>query len=398
MRERVSLASARRVAIAAAGLAGRGAVAPAERQLRGMVARLGLLQIDSVSVLARAHYMPLFSRLGPYSTERLDAGAWGSRRWLFECWAHQASLVPLAQQRLFRWRMERAASGAGVYAGLAAFGVEERDYVRGVADAIRARGPTRASELPDGDSGLGGWWGWSKPKRALEWLFRAGVVAVATRRGFERVYDLTERVIPAAVLAQPTPGVADAQRELLRVAAGALGIGTAADLADYHRVTQREAAPRIAELVEEGALLRLTVQGWKEPAYADARARWPRRLEARALLSPFDPLVWFRPRTERLFGFEYRIGIYTPSAQRTHGYYVLPFLLGDQLAARVDLKADRAASTLLALSAHAEPGAPAETAAALAAELALLAQWLGLERIVVTGAGDLGGGLRAAVQ
>ena len=397
MRESVSPAAARRVAIEAAGLAGRPAGQIGERQLRRTVGRLGLLQIDSVSVLARAHYLPLFSRLGPYPTERLDAGAWGRKRWLFEYWAHQASLVPVGLQPLFRWRMERAAAGLGTYSELSKFARDERAYVQSVADAIRVRGPTRSADLSEA-GGTGGWWGWSKPKRALEWLFWTGVVSVATRRGFERVYDLTERVIPANVLALPTPGVADAQRELLRLAAAALGIATAGDLADYHRLTLREAGPRIAELVEAGALIALRVWGWKQPAYAHAQARWKRRVDARALVTPFDPLVWFRPRTERLFGFQYRIGIYTPAAQRTHGYYVLPFLLGDRLAARVDLKANRQAGTLVVQSAHAEPQAPGETAAALAAELALLARWLGLERVAVTGEGDLGGALREAVQ
>ncbi|HYZ60954.1 MAG TPA: crosslink repair DNA glycosylase YcaQ family protein [Acetobacteraceae bacterium] len=389
-------ATARRIAVAASGLGRRrDGAEPTDRHLRRAVDRLGLLQIDSVSVLARAHYLPLFSRLGPYPTALLDEAAWGRKRWSFECWAHQASLVPLAQHPLFRWRMQRAAAGLGIYTGLSAFAAENRPYLDSVMATIRAGGPTRAADL-DQAGGAGGWWGWSPAKQALEYLFRTGAVSVATRRGFERVYDLTERVIPRRILALPTPSVADAHRDLLRIAARSLGIATAGDLADYHRITQREASPRIAELVEAGELVRVQVRGWAQPAYVHRDARWPRRVSGQALVTPFDPLVWFRPRTERLFGFQYRIGIYTPAAQREHGYYVLPFLLGDRLVARVDLKSDRAAGALRVLSAHSEPLAPAHTVPALAAEVALMARWLGLERVLVTAAGDLGPSLAAA--
>ncbi len=395
--EELDAASARRIAIAATGLAARRPEAePTDRHVRGVVGRLGLLQIDSVSVLARAHYLPLFSRLGPYRTGLLDEAAWGRRKWLFEYWAHEASFVPLHLQPLFRWRMARAAAGHGTYSGLAAFAAENRAYVQSVLDEVRARGPTMASDLP-GRRGHGGWWGWSGAKHALEWLFWAGRVSVASRRGFERVYDLTERVLPRAVQAAPTPPEADAHRELLRIAAKAMGIATAADLRDYHRIAPKDAVPRIAELVESGELLPVRVRSWAQPAYVDKDARWPRKLAARALLAPFDPLVWHRPRVERLFGFHYRIEIYTPAAKREHGYYVLPFLFGDRLVARVDLKSDRRASTLWALSAHCEEHCPAGAPDALAAELAALAQWLGLERVTVRPTSEFAGQVASAV-
>ena len=389
----LSAAEARRIAIAATGLARRRPTGEAGTpHLKAVVARLGLLQIDSVSVLARAHYLPLFSRLGGYATALLDQAAWGRRRWLFEYWAHEASLVPMALQPLLRWRMARAMSGEGIYGELARFGVEHRPFVDAVHAHIARHGPTVASHL-EGESGPGGWWGWSRQKRALEWLFWAGMVTTATRRRFERVYDLPECVLPAAVLAAPTPCAPDAHRELLRLAARALGIATAGDLRDYFRLSPADAHPRIADLVETGELVPLRVQGWAQPAYLHRDARQPRRVAARALLAPFDPLVWHRPRTERLFGFDYRLEIYTPAARRKHGYYVLPFLLGDRLVARVDLKADRAAGVLRVLAAHGEPHAPAATAEQLSAELGEMAAWLGLSSVAVRGAGDLAGAL-----
>ncbi|MBV8915453.1 MAG: YcaQ family DNA glycosylase [Acetobacteraceae bacterium] len=395
--ESIDLATARRIAVAASGPARpRREDRASKRRIRREVTRLGVLQIDSVSALVRAHYIPLFSRLGPYPIEVLNEAAWGRQRWLFEYWAHQASLVPLTMQPLFRWRMQRAAAGRGPYADLVKFATENRAYVAEVEREIRARGPTLVSDLP-GAGGRGGWWGWSKPKHAVEWLFWTGAVSVATRRGFERVYDVTDRVIPGQILSLPTPSLAESQRALLRVAAGVLGIATAGDLADYYRLALREASPRIAELVEQGELISAQVQGWTEPAFVQAGARWPQRLSGHALLTPFDPLVWHRPRAERLFGFEYRIGIYTPEAKRAHGYYVLPFLLGERLVARVDLKPDRKAGVLHALSAHAEACMPGQTEAALAAELRVLAGWLGLSEIAVRPRGNLGPALSLAV-
>jgi uncharacterized protein len=392
--ERLSLPLARRIALAAQGFGEPRPDGPVDaRRVARTIRRLGLLQIDSVNVLARAHYVPLYSRLGPYDTGLLDAAAWGRPRRLFEYWAHEASLLPVETQPLLRWRMERARRQEAIYGGLARFAQARADYLATVLAEVSARGPTTAGDL-EGARGAGGWWGWSEPKRALECLFWEGRLTTATRRGFERVYDLPERVLPRDVLAAPDPHPADAQRALIAHAARALGVATAADLRDYFRFAGDEGTTAIAELVETGELIPVRVEGWTQKAWLHRDARLPRRIEARALLSPFDPLVWERGRTERLFGFRYRIEIYVPAHKRVHGYYVLPFLLGDRLVARVDLKADRAAGTLRVPAAHAEPDAPPETADALRAELRTLADWLGLERVAVAPVGDLAGAVR----
>ena len=383
--EKLSLAAARRVALAAQGFAGpRPGRVPDATAARRQVERLGLVQIDSVSAVVRSHYLPLFSRLGPYRRELLDELAYaGRRRRLVEYWGHEASLLPVTAQPLFRWRMERAAAGQGIYAGIARFGRERREFVAAVLAEVRARGPLTAGELAAGARGQGGWWGWSEDKLALEFLFWAGQVTTATRRGFERVYDLPERALPRAVLDLPTPDPREAQRELLRRAGRALGVATLRDLRDYFRLDAADVPDRLAELGEAGDLLPVMVEGWSQPAWLDPAARLPRRIDARALLSPFDSLVWERARTERLFNFRYRIEIYTPAHKRLHGYYVLPFLLGDRLVARVDLRSDRKAGCLRVVQTHPEPDASAsEIAGPLADELRLLADWLGLERVV----------------
>ena len=390
--ERLSLAQARRIALAAQGFARpRPDAVPDRRHVRRALDRLGLLQIDSVNVLVRAHYLPLFSRLGPYATELLDRAAYaGSARALFEYWGHEASLLPVQSHPLLRWRMARAERGEGIYGELARFGRERRDYIESVFAEVKDHGPLGASALRDGGRGKGSWWGWSDGKRALEWLFWAGRVTTAARRGFERIYDLPERVLPPSVLAIPTPSPEDAQRDLLRIAARALGIATERDLRDYFRLAVADARARLAELVEAGDVIPVSVEGWTQPAFLDPGARLPRRIEVRALVAPFDPLVWERDRTERLFGFRYRLEIYTPAHKREHGYYVLPFLLDERLAARVDLKADRAARRLLVRGAHAEPGVSLpEVAAALRAELGMMARWLGLDRVTIEARGAL---------
>ena len=388
-RQRVSASAARRIALAAQGFA-------ADRpdggtnvgHVRRAVDRLGLLQIDSVNVLTRAHYLPLFSRLGNYDSAHLDQLAWGaaSRRGLFEFWAHEASLLPVNTHHLWRWRMERAARAEGDGKGkLHLFARENRRFIDDVRRQLRDRGPLAASDL-EGDTGKKGpWWGWSDAKYAMEWLFFAGEVTTATRRGaFERVYDLTERVLPADILSRPTPSPEDAQRELLRRASRALGVATEFDLRDYYRLGVADAKARIAEMVEAGELLPVQVEGWKHAAYLDPAARQPRKVDARALLAPFDPLVWERDRTERIFDFFYRIEIYTPVAKRQHGYYVLPFLLGDRLVARVDLKSDRANSRLIAHAIHLERGASSrDVAGPLRTELRLMADWLGLDEVAM---------------
>jgi uncharacterized protein YcaQ len=353
--------------------------------LRRTVDRLALHQIDSVNVLVRAHYLPAFSRLGDYDCALLDRAAWGRRRErrLFEYWAHEASLLPLAFQPLLRWRMARADRGEAGWKGMRAFAGERRPEAEAILARIRAEGPLAASDFDEGKSGTG-WWAWGTTKHALEWLFWAGHITTATRRrSFERVYDLTERVIPAAILAQPTPDRAEAQRALVEHGARALGIATTTDLRDYFRLGPEDARDAVARLAEEGVLVPATVKGWSQPAWLHRDARRPRRVAGAALLAPFDPLVWERARTERLFDFRYRIEIYTPAEKRTYGYYVLPFLLDERIVARVDLKADRQASRLLAHRIHLEPGAPADTVERLTAELRRMANWLGLEAVAV---------------
>jgi uncharacterized protein len=393
----LSLAAARRIALAAQGLAGPRPPGPVgTRRLVRLLDRLGLHQIDSVNVLARAHYLPAFSRLGPYPRELLDRAAWRRPRRLFEYWAHEASLLPLELHPLLRWRMARAERGEGLWRSMRAFAGERKAEADAVFARIAAEGPLAASDFEE--KGGKGWWAWSGAKRALEYLFAAGRITTATRRGsFERVYDLPERVLPPAILALPTPGEAEAQRALIERAARALGVATASDLRDYFRLSPGEAAPRIAELVDAGVLISTAVEGWRQPAYLHWDARRPRRAEGQALLVPFDPMIWDRKRTERLFGLRYRIEIYTPAERRVHGYYVLPFLLGDRLVARVDLKADRKSARLLVQAAHAEGGAPAETAERLAAELRLMAEWLGLGEIQVRQSGDLASRLRVLI-
>ena len=390
MKETISLPVARRIALAAQGFADpRPSGAVDHRHLARVLRRIALLQIDSVSAVVRAHYMPLFSRLGPYPRALLDNAASGRRRSLFEYWAHEASFIPVETQPLLRWRMAAAEGGIGTYGALARFRQERAAYIDELFAQVVARGPMAASDI-EGQKGAGGWWGWSEAKQAFEWLFWAGRVTTASRRGFERLYDLPERVLPRVVIDAPTPSPEDAHRELLRLSARALGIATAGDLRDYFRLGPAQALPRIGELVETGDLVPIRVDGWTQPAFLHRDARIPRRVAARALLAPFDPLVFERSRAERLFQFHYRIEIYTPAEKRRFGYYVLPFLLGERIVARVDLKADRPMGVLRVLAAFAEPCAPPQTAVELGDELRSMMAWLGLDRIEIVPAGDLG--------
>ncbi|RUU28355.1 MULTISPECIES: winged helix-turn-helix domain-containing protein [unclassified Mesorhizobium] len=390
MKEKISIAMARRIALAAQGFTDvRPNGTPNRRHLARVLARTGLLQIDSVSAVVRAHYMPLYSRLGPYPLALLDNAAVTRKRTVFEYWAHEASFLPVETYPLMRWRMERAERGEEMYNGLAKWGRERTTYIEDIYREVVSRGPIAASAL-EGQKGNGGWWGWSDAKHAFEWLFWAGRITTASRRGFERLYDLPERVLPPAILSLPVPSPEDAHRELLRISARAHGVATAGDLRDYFRLSPADIKGRIEELVEAGDLLPVRVEGWDKPAYLHKEARFPRKIEARALLAPFDPVVFERSRTERLFDFRYRIEIYTPAEKRQYGYYVLPFLLGERIVARLDLKADRPAGVLRVHAAYAEPGAPTQTADELFEELKLMQGWLGLERIEVTPAGDLG--------
>src|ERR671919_22373 len=405
----LSAAEARGVALAAQGM---GRTRPNgridARHLRRAIDDVGLLQLDSVNVLCRSHYMSLFSRLGPYPRATLDplashadtapgpAKRAGRDRALFEYWGHEASLLPVEPQPLLRWRMARAETLT--YKPVRRLAAEKPQLLESVLRTVRERGPICAADVatplrkPNNP-----WFNWSEGKIALDYLFFAGSVCAAHRVHFERHYDLPERVLPEAVLDAPTPAEDEAQRKLLLIAAARLGVATEADLGDYFRLPRAESKARVGELVDAGALAPARVEGWSAPAYVTARLPTPAH-EARALMTPFDPLVWSRPRTERLFGFRYRIEMYTPAAKRVHGYYVLPFVLGDRLVARIDVKSDRQAGVLRVLGAFAEPGAkPDAVAPKLADELRLLAGWLELERVSVARKGDLAGKLAKTV-
>jgi uncharacterized protein YcaQ len=396
--ERLSLPVARRIALAAQGFADpRPTGAVDRRHLRRVLGRTALLQIDSVNVFERAHYLPLYSRLGGYPKQHLDRAAYADRE-LFEYWGHEASLLPVGLHPLLRWRMARAEAGEEGWGRTVRLAREQPDFVAEVLRRVQQDGPVGAGDLREGPRRTGTWWDWDTTKVALEHLFWSGRVTTATRRSFERVYDVTERVLPAELLARPTPTREDAQRELVRLAARAHGVATERDLRDYFRLRVDEAALAVRSLVEAGELLQVEVDGWRQPAYLWPAAAMPRRVRASTLLSPFDPLVWERARTARLFGFDYRIEIYVPAPKRVHGYYVLPFLHDEALCARVDLKADRRAGVLRVLAAWVEPGADAAvTAQALAAELLRAAGWQELSDVVVEPRGDLAGALSRAV-
>jgi uncharacterized protein YcaQ len=281
--ESLSPRTARRIALTAQGFGRAHPATPGRKQVCDLVGRLGVVQIDSVNVLTRTHYLPAFSRLGDYPREALEAEAWGSRRGLFEYWGHEASLLPLETQPLLRWRMERARAGEGIWGGVARFGRERRAYIDEVLKEIERRGPVTGADFNDAPRGAPGWWSWSDGKRALEWLFWAGLITTKTRRGFERVYDLTDRALPARIVDLPTPDEAEAQLELVRIAARALGVATAADLRDYFRLPLADAKARVAELVEAGELTPVSVKGWRQAAYLAPGARRPRKVTAAAL-------------------------------------------------------------------------------------------------------------------
>jgi len=353
---------------------------------------MGLIQIDSVNVLVRSQELPLFARLGPHPRSLIDdATRHGD---LFEFWVHEACHVPIELYPLQRWAM----SGHPRWKSLRSWAADNERLVANVLDRVRADGPIVASDLEMRDRPKGTWWDWDNGKLALEHLFRTGDVAARRRpNDFARLYDLAERVIPDDVRAQPGPPAPGAKKELLVRAARHHGVGTASDLTDYHRLSHTRTL--LAELVEEGRLVPVSVEGWSKPAFMHPDAVIPRRVTARAVLSPFDPVVWNRDRIERLFGFRYRIEIYVPAAKRQYGYYVLPFLLGDELVARVDLKADRTTRRLLVQSAYGEPGIDDRyVAEELAAELASMASWLGLDAgMEVAERGDLAAPLKRAV-
>lgn len=385
--DELSLAEARRIAIAAQGI-GRDYPAHPRRALARVLDATGVIQIDSVNVLVRSQELPLFARLGPHDRDVIgDAVERGD---VFEYWAHEASLVPTAHHRLYRWRMARP------HPWLRGFYGRRRALVERVHARIRDDGPAKAADLSTRRGPKGSWWDWDDAKAALEYLFYAGRLTTRRRDAdFARVYDLPERVLPARALDAPTPPEREARAALLLLAARHMGVATLRDLAEYHRQRPTDVRDIVRDLVEGRALRAVRVQGWDEPAYLPTPVRdapTPAALGARAvLLSPFDSLVWApRDRTERLFDFRYRIEIYTPAPRRTYGYYVLPVLVGDRLVGRLDLKADRAASTLRVLASHGERHAVASRVAPpIARELHAMASWLGLERVAVARRGSL---------
>ena len=392
---RLSISQARRVALAAQGFAD---PAPAgrvdRRHLRRVMGRIKLLQLDSVPVVIRTQYLPPFSRLGGYDAALLDRIAYRDDEW-FEAWAHEASLMPVGDEPLFRWQKQRAEQG-DTWKNLADLARSEPGYVAEVLAQVAER-PLTAGELADPRRREGEWWGSrSLGSIALDWLFRIGTVGIRRRGNFVKEFDLLERIVPPEVLAQPTPTAEEAQRELLVRSAEALGVGTAGDLIDYYRLPLREGRARLQEVVEAGELETVEVEGWTEPAYMHPQARLPRSVDVLTVLSPFDPIVWNRDRAARLWNFDYRIEIYVPAAKRVYGYYVLPVLDGERLVARLDLKTDRAAGVLRVQGAYAElNGDKPELAQRLHPHLQDLARFVGVDKVRYGARGDLMATLRA---
>lgn len=400
----MTLGAARRTALAAQGLAGGRPDGPVTAaRFRATVARLGLLQIDSVNVLARAHLLPVYSRLGPYDTTLLDKAAGRAPRRLVEYWAHEASYIPPSTFRLLEWRRRRYRDQA--WGSISATEASHSAEVQAIREIVTAHGPLTATEVErylgsaSGRPDDGWGWRWSIAKRALELLFFTGEITSAGRTAsFERRYDLVERVLPAEVLALPAPSDAECVRGLVEIGARAHGVGTLRCFSDYFRLKGPAPRAALAELLEDGVLEPVVVDGWDRATFRHRDASTPRRATAQTLLSPFDPLVFERRRLAELFGTHYRIEIYVPAPRRVHGYYVLPFLEGESITARVDLKADRRAGTLRVLSAHRDPESTDQTPAALATELGVLAGWLGLENVEVERTGDLARDLSAALD
>jgi len=399
----LSRAQARRIALVAQGFRDPRHTSPTMRTFSRTLMRTGVLQVDSVNVLQRAHYMPLFSRMGPYDTDMLRRASEQAPRRMVEYWAHVQAFMPVDLWPVMHHRREAFRESPRWGAWMQT----NHGLVDQVLIQVRERGASTARDLDAGGPRLKVDWGWnwSEARKALDYLYLVGDLAIARRNTqFEPVYDLAERVLPAAVLETPLLDAFEATKELVRRAARSHGVATVRCLADYYRLQMQsgagqQAAQRgIDDLVEDGELLPVTIEGWRRPAWLHRDySSLPRKASARALLSPFDPLVWERERTERIFDFHYRIEIYVPEPKREFGYYVLPFLLGDRIVGRVDLKADRKAGVLIVKAAYAEPSAPPETASELAAELRDLATWLGLDEIEVSVRGDLAPALSVEV-
>ena len=391
---RLSISQARRIALAAQGFADPAPGGTVDRRnLRRVMGRLNLLQLDSVPVVIRTQYLPPFSRLGCYDAALVDRIAYRDDEW-FEAWAHEASLVPVDDEPLLRWQKQRAEQG-GTWKGLVELAQREPDYVADVLAQVADR-PLTAGELADPRRRDGEWWGSrSLGSMALDWLFRIGAVGIRRRGNFTKEFDLLDRIVPAEVLARAAPSAEEAQRELLVRSGAALGVGTAGDLIDYYRLPVREARARLREVVEAGRLETVAVEGWPEPAYRHPSARLPRSVDSLTVLSPFDPIVWNRARAARLWHFDYRIEIYVPAPKRVYGYYVLPVLDGEQLVARLDLKTDRAAGALRVLGAFAEPSVKSfELAERLRPHLRDLARFVGVDGVTYGTRGDLMAALR----
>jgi uncharacterized protein YcaQ len=399
-RETLRNAEARRIALAAQGFGVPRLERPVTmRDVQAVASRLAQFQIDSINVVTRAHFMPLFSRLGPYDAALLERAAHQPPRRLFEYWGHAASLIDISLQPLLRFRMQPGFRD--VWTGVERVAQQNADLIPFIREEVAARGPISARELEIAEQrDRSNWgWNWSRVKTVLEWLFYVGEVTSAYRNSqFERVYDLPERVIPSSVLAMPTPSPQDSVTGLVRRAAAALGIAGESSLRDYFRTRRDMTRVAITTLVENGELIPVLVDGsGNGPWYLWHQARVPRRITARALLSPFDSMIFERARLERLFDFIYRIEIYVPGPKRIHGYYVYPFLLGEDFVARVDLKADRSRGVLRVNAAWIEPGYDAfDVATELASELKIMAEWLGLGAVEIVPRGDLAPALAAA--
>jgi uncharacterized protein YcaQ len=391
---RLTRSQARRIAITAQGLASPRPAKPNLGHLTRALRSLHVLQIDSVNVVERAHHLTLFSRLGPYDTGLLQRAL--EERRVFEYWARMASFAPIEDFPLYRYRMHRRAKGEGQWIR----GLNERapGYAESVYRQVAERGPLTAADLEEPGERKGPWWGWADGKIALEYLFAAGRVSVAFRRNFTRYYDIVERVIPPQYLNHPEPEIPEAQRRLILNAALALGVGTARDLFDYYWMGVAEAKPVLKDLVAEGSLMEVEVEGWGQPAYLHRDSTVPREVRARVLVNPFDTYMFNRDRVERLHDFFYRIEIYVPEPKRIHGYYVFPFLLEEDLVARVDLKADRKSGALRVNGAYLEDGVdPNHVSQELVVELTEMARWLGVDDIAIGRNGDLAPTLRRSV-
>lgn len=393
MVDTLSAAQARRIALAAQGF-GRPRGPVSTRQLNLMLRRLGVLQLDSVNVFERSHYLPLLARLGPYDKSLLDRLIFGPRSPYIDYWAHQASIIPIERLPLFGWRMAQRREKGHQFGSWAR---SNSEMVAFVLNEITEHGAMTAGQIDHEDNkSKGPWWGWSGVKTALEVLYGQGRLVASHRVRFERYYDLPERRVPAEILAQDIPE-RDAVRELTRIASAALGIGTLRDIADYWRLLQADTKAAIDDLVDAGELVPVRVEGWKPQAWLHRDARIPRRIETAALLSPFDPIVWERQRAERMFGFDYRIEIYTPPPKRRFGYYTLPLLIDEALVGRIDLKSDRRNGVLRVQSAWREAGAAVDLDRT-AALLREIAQWQGLGELLVQDWGDLSAELAAHLR